>query len=245
MTRLGKGPADLTPVAALVEPLRQRLFLYVASATEPVGRNQAAAGLGIARSVAAFHLDKLADAGVLAFEYRRPPGRSGPGAGRPAKLYRPVQDEFTFSVPDRHYELLATVLAQAVADSDAESIPVAAALRKAARSLGRAIGVNSEESEGAAPRDSLERVADILTTYGYRPLIEPSRVTLVNCPYHALVEEHREVVCPLNLRLLKGVLKGAGTTDLLARSDPSPGQCCVTITARRPSARSPRTQAEP
>ena len=118
--------AALTSLAALAEPLRRRLFLYVASSAAPVSREQAAEALGVARSVAAFHLDKLADVGVLAVEYRRPPGRGGPGAGRPAKLYRAVEDEVAFSVPERHYDLAAAVLARAVADAEAQSVPVAA-----------------------------------------------------------------------------------------------------------------------
>lgn len=232
MSGIGKRDAGLTPLAALAEPLRRRLFLYVASTSEPVGRDEAAAALGVARSVAAFHLDKLADVGVLAVEYRRPPGRTGPGAGRPAKLYRAVEDELTFSVPERRYELVAAVLARAVADAEAESIPVAEALRKTARTFGRAMGADSGDLDGATPNDSLNRVAGVLSQYGYQPRVEPARITLENCPYRALAEENREVVCRMNLRLLKGVLRGAGATDLLARPDPSTGRCCVTITAR-------------
>ena len=227
--------AALTSLAALAEPLRRRLFLYVASTAASVSREQAAEAVGVARSVAAFHLDKLAEVGVLAVEYRRPPGRGGPGAGRPAKLYRAVEDEVAFSVPERHYDLAAAVLARAVADAEAKTVPVATALRSAARAHGRTMGAGGagEGTEGdAATANGLERVAAALTPYGYEPCVGEGRVTLENCPFRALADQQREVVCHMNLHLLKGVLKGARTPDLVARRDPSPGRCCVTLQAR-------------
>jgi len=168
-------------------------------------------------------------------EYRRPPGRGGPGAGRPAKLYRAVEDEVAFSVPERHYHLAAAVLARAVADAEAQSVPVAVALRSAARAYGRAMGAGfgGDEAEGdPKTAGGLERVAAALTPYGYAPCLGDGRVRLENCPFRALAEQHRELVCQMNLQLLKGVLKGARTPDVAARRDPSAGRCCVTLQAR-------------
>lgn len=232
MTRPGERDADLTPFSALVEPLRKSLFLFVASSASPVGRDQAADALGVTRSVAAFHLDKLADAGVVEIEYRRPPGRTGRGAGRPAKLYRSVTEELLFSVPERHYDVAATVLTLAVADAESRSIPISDALRRTARRFGRAMGATSVETCESTAQNSLERVAGVLTRYGYEPHAEPSGLTLANCPYRALAKEHPEVVCQMNLRLLKGLLKGAERTDLVARPDVTAGQCCVRIVQR-------------
>jgi len=229
---IGRRDADLTACATLVEPLCRRLFQYVASAIEPVGRDQAAAAMGVTRSAAAFHLDKLTDAGALAVEYRRPPGRSGPGAGRPAKLYRVVRGELAFSVPERRYEVVAAVLARAVTIAEEQSVSIADALRKAARSFGRAMAANTEESGGPVPEDSLQRVAAVLGPFGYEPRIEPGHLRLANCPYHALLAAHGDVVCTMNLRLLKGVLKGADASDLSASRDHQPSDCCVTIAAR-------------
>src|SRR5580692_468709 len=123
----------LTALAALAAPLRRRLYLHVTSSDAPVSRDAAAEALGVARSVAAFHLDKLAEVGVLDTEYRRPPGRSGPGAGRPTKYYRRSERELDFSVPERRYDVAAAILARAVADATSASIPVNAALHAAAR----------------------------------------------------------------------------------------------------------------
>ena len=222
----------MTPFAALAEPVRRRLFLFVASFAESVDRNQAAKGAGVTQSVAAFHLDKLAEAGLLAVEYRRPPGRTGPGAGRPAKRYRAVDSECSFSVPERHYEVAAAILARAVADAETESLSVTESLHKAARSFGRTIGATSESLGEDLPKGNLERVATVLARYGYEPRIAEGRLVLANCPFRALAEECGEVICRMNFRLLKGVLKGVVAKGLDARVDPSVGSCCVTIENR-------------
>jgi predicted ArsR family transcriptional regulator len=216
----------------LAEPLRRQLYLHVAAATEPVTRDQAAGALDIGRPVAAFHLDKLVDAGVLAVEYRRPPGRSGPGAGRTAKHYRAVEREFVFTLPERRYEIAAAILAQAVTNAESDGMPIADALRAAARSFGRVIGERAEDFRDAPDGDAMERITAVLIPYGYEPRMTEGKLVLTNCPFHALAEPYRETICRLNLRLLKGVLKGAGATDLVARLDPSDGWCCVTIRCR-------------
>ncbi len=221
----------LTALAALAEPLRRRLYLHVASSTEPVSRDAAAEALGISRSAAAFHLDKLAEVGVLDVEYRRPPGRSGPGAGRPTKFYRRAGRELDFSVPERRYDLAAAIMARALSDAEAESIPVAAALRAAALDYGRIIA-SSPRGEAAPPAgDEVERVLRVLASHGYEPERDGDIITLENCPFHALAEEHRELVCGMNLDVVTGVLEGTDASHLEARLDPAPGRCCVTIAA--------------
>ena len=103
---------DLDRLAALTEPVRRRLYEFVVAQAEPVDRDGAAAGAGVGRPLAAFHLDRLAEAGLLDVTYRRRSGRTGPGAGRPAKFYaRARHGELSVSVPPRHYELAATILA--------------------------------------------------------------------------------------------------------------------------------------
>ena len=91
----------ISGIAALDQPLRRQLYRLLAERGGWVGRDAAADALGVARSVAAFHLDKLAEAGVVDVRFERPSGRAGPGAGRPAKLYRRTQDELSATVPDR------------------------------------------------------------------------------------------------------------------------------------------------
>jgi predicted ArsR family transcriptional regulator len=218
----------LAALASLAEPLRRGLYLHVVSSPEPVSRESAAEALGITRSVAAFHLDKLAELGVLEVEYRRPEGRGGPGAGRPAKLYRRAELELDFSVPERHYDLPAAILARAVTDARAQSIPVDDALREAARDYGRVMGAGLAESSGSI-EDDVERVMAILTAHGYEPHREGDAILLTNCPFHALAEEHRELVCGMNLEVIAGVLEGAEAVHMAAKLNPEPGRCCVKV----------------
>jgi len=220
----------LAALAALNEPVRRRLYRYVAAQEAPVSRDGAAAGLGVARSVAAFHLDKLADLGLLEVEYRRPPGRGGPGAGRPAKLYRRAAGEITLSVPERHYELAALLLARAVEDAADGSVLVTDALRAVAREYGRTIGTRVQRAEERSP-PLIERLGGLLAEHGYEPRVAGSTMTLANCPFHALAEEHRELVCGMNHELITGVVEAAGLPSTAARRDPAPGRCCVTLVA--------------
>lgn len=232
-------PTDLeqriAAVAALDQPVRRSLYRLLSTADVWVTRDEAAAALGVARSVAAFHLDKLADAGVVEVRFERTSGRQGPGAGRPSKLYRPASDELAASVPARHYDLAGSLLAAAVAESTRTGAPVADCLRTAARAAGRALG--EEASEAVAAASSAERrrqaVVDVLARHGYEPeLGRRKEIALANCPFHRLAEEHRELVCGMNLDFLAGLLEGMGSTvGLTARLEPTPGYCCVRISA--------------
>ncbi len=136
--------AQVTGIAALGEPLRRALYRYVVAQGAPVSRDQAAEATGVARHAAKFHLDKLAEEGLLAVEYRRPPGRRGPGAGRPAKLYRRSDRELRVSLPERRYELVGRLLAEAIVEAERRGVPVRESLREAARQAGRSLGSGGE-----------------------------------------------------------------------------------------------------
>jgi predicted ArsR family transcriptional regulator len=230
----------LAALAALAEPLRRSLYLYVVSSPEPVSRDAAAVALDLSRAVAAFHLDKLAEVGALEVDYRRPAGRNGPGAGRPAKYYRRAAQDLDFSVPERRYDLAAAILARAVSDATTESIPVDDALRHAAREYGRVIGAGRAVAGGdggpgtrsdSAEEDEFERVMAVLGAHGYEPTRDGETITLGNCPFRALAEEHRALVCGMNLEVIAGVLEGATAAHLAARLNPAPGRCCVSVLA--------------
>ena len=129
---------DLASLSSLDDPVRRRLYEVVRERAEPVGRDEAAVAAGVGRALAVYHLDKLVEAGLLTASYQRPPGRNGPGAGRPAKLYTRSDREFAVTVPPREYELAARLLVQAV-ESD-PSGNCRAALLEAARRLGAELG---------------------------------------------------------------------------------------------------------
>jgi predicted ArsR family transcriptional regulator len=210
----------LGALSALNDATRRRAYDFVVAQGDAVGRDEVAGALGIGRTLAAYHLDRLADAGLLSVAYARRSGRSGPGAGRPAKLYERSEREVTVSAPPRDYGLAARLLAHAAAhDSRGETRQ---ALREAAEALGHEI---------AAVAPDTADVAALLRERGYEPYeAEPGVMRLRNCPFHAVAQEHPDVVCDMNLRLLDALLTGlrAGRRAVL---DPAPGRCCVAIHA--------------
>lgn len=229
-------------LAALSEPIRRALYRYVASQSEPVGREQAAAALAVPSHVAKFHLDKLEADGLLDSEYSRPPGRSGPGAGRPAKRYRRSHRELSVSLPERRYELAGRIMAQGIAAAAASDGPVRHALRDAAVAEGRRLGdlVNARLGRRHGSRAIGRAVHGVLTDYGYEPRAEDDVLTLANCPFHALAREHTELVCGMNLDLLGGLVETCARGDLSARLDPAPGRCCVTLSSGQKAGTSSR-----
>jgi predicted ArsR family transcriptional regulator len=213
--------AGVAAVAALAEPTRRRLYDHVVRQPRPVTRDDAAAALELPRATAAFHLDRLVDEGLLDIGYERRTGRTGPGAGRPAKLYRRAECSVSVSLPERRYDLAGRLLADAMADADVSGEPPRAALERRARQRGRELGaaVSGEPAEQAVLR--------VLEDQGFEPRLEDGVITLANCPFHALAQEHTELVCGMNLHLLDGVLESVPSSGLVARLQPAPGRCCV------------------
>jgi predicted ArsR family transcriptional regulator len=230
--------AQVTLVAALGEPVRRALYRYVVSQPGLVSRDQAAEGTGVPRHVAKFHLDKLAADGLLEVEFRRPPGRRGPGAGRPAKLYRRSSRELRVSLPERRYELVGQVMAQAIVEAEHDHVPIAAALRRAAKGTGHALGEEARRRAGSHADQAalLAAAREVLAEHGYEPRTDPAGLTLANCPFHALAQDYTDLICGMNLDLVDGLLAGLGRANLEARLDPAPGRCCVTV-RRQPAAR--------
>lgn len=213
---------DLASLAPLADPVRRRLYEYVAGRGGPVDRDAAAKGVGIGRPLAAFHLDRLAEAGLLDVEFHRRSGRTGPGAGRPAKFYRRPDRDVSVSLPPRRYDLAAEILAEGV-DRDADA---AASVLEAARDRGARLA--DEAVAGGASLDGRAALLDLLRTGGYEPTVqEDGVVRLRNCPFDALVDEHRRLTCSLNLAMLGAVCERVSATGLAPRADPRDGYCCV------------------
>jgi predicted ArsR family transcriptional regulator len=138
----------ISGIAALDQPLRRDLYRLLAERGGWVTRDEASEALGVPRSVAAFHLDKLVDAGVVEITFERTSGRAGPGAGRPAKLYRRGSSEVSASVPERHYDLAGSLLATAIAESERTGRSIADCLSASARAAGRVIGKEAADVTG-------------------------------------------------------------------------------------------------
>jgi predicted ArsR family transcriptional regulator len=239
LPRLLTVPADLDAriagVASLAEPQRRALYRFVVSRGDAVSKDEAAEALGVARSVAGFHLDRLVADGLLTTEFRRLTGRQGPGAGRPAKLYRRAADELSVSLPARQYDVAAALLAGAISDAIRTGRPAQDALRDTATSRGRELGATARQGAGtpASRRALLEAALDELEANGYEPRSRGGEVVLTNCPFHALVDEQRELVCGMNLDLLSGMAEALGDDVLTARLEPSDDACCVRLDASR------------
>lgn len=231
-------PEAVEAVALLDEPVRRRLYDWVVDAGRPVGRDEVAGASGVSRTLVAFHLDRLAAAGLLAVEYRRLSGRSGPGAGRPAKLYRRGPREVAVALPERRYELAARLLAESVERAAARMPP--AALRDAARAAGQAIGAAGPSSGQLGRRRSAEGLMAVLRAQGYEPTTDDAgTIRLANCPFHALVADHRDLVCGMNLALAEGIVEGLRDRHHVSCLDPQPGSCCVAFEAAPPRQRQP------
>lgn len=213
MTAPDELDSGLAALAVLTDGVRRAAYRAVlAAGIRPVGRDEVAEVLGVGRTLAAFHLDKLVDAGLLEVSYARRTGRTGPGAGRPAKLYRVSAAEHAVSVPPRDYRTAAELLAESVERSGAD-----AALFDVAREHGR---------RTPPGRD----VRDLLTAHGYQPEETPAGIRLNNCPFHRLAEQFPPLICGMNLAMITGLLDGAGASaDWQARMDAAPGHCCVVL----------------
>ncbi len=219
-------------IGALAEPARRALYAFVCSEPEPVSREQAAEHTGLALHSVKFHLDRLVEEELLDVEFRRLSGRSGPGAGRPAKLYRRSDRQLSVSIPARRYDLAGDVLAEAVDRSVREGVPVEDAVRSAACAHGRHLGAAAAASAAAPGVTEQLRTVQVLAGCGYEPRVVGEQVVLANCPFDRLARNHTELVCGLNLALVEGVLQGLGCTALQAALDPRPGRCCVTARVR-------------
>ncbi|HEY7527047.1 MAG TPA: helix-turn-helix domain-containing protein [Candidatus Limnocylindria bacterium] len=218
-------------IAALADPVRRRLYLHVAAQPDAVSRDDAAAALSIGRPLAAHHLDRLVAAGLLSAEYRRRSGRTGPGAGRPAKLYRASGTEVGATLPQRRYEVAAELMATSL-ERPSHGLET---LEDVAHRYGTTLG--AEARRRAGPRAGAARrrdaVLSVLADAGYLPAVREGEVRLLNCPFHDLAQRHRLVTCDMNLAMLRGVLDGARLPEDGARLDPQPGTCCVAFSEQR------------
>jgi predicted ArsR family transcriptional regulator len=222
--------AQAAGIGALADPVRRALYEYVAAQPDAVGREAAAEAVRVAIHTAKFHLDRLCDEGLLVAEYRRLSGKTGPGAGRPAKLYRRADRQFAVSLPERRYELAGHILATAVQRAEGGT-ELADALREAAYEEGHRLGEGT-----SADGQDLDRLAKALATQGFEPRVEGGVLVLANCPFDALAKEHTTLVCGLNQWYVQGTADGLGCRAVRADLAPTPGQCCIRARLNAPPA---------
>ena len=227
--------AQVASVAALGEPVRRELYRYVVAQPGAVSREQAATGVGVAHHVAKFHLDKLEEDGLLEVEFSRPPGRTGPGAGRPAKLYRRSSRDIAVSLPERRYDLAGRIMADAITTAATSGVPVTEALRGASSATGRRLGEDAKRAAGSRSSRAAQvrAICEVLAANGYEPRSGKAGITLANCPFHSLAEDYTDLVCGMNLALIGSMVAELGDTGLSARLEPAPDRCCVVLSRQR------------
>ncbi len=232
---------NVTGIGVLADPVRRRLYRFVCSQQEPVSRDQAAQAVGLARHKAKFHLDRLEAEGLLEADYVRLTGRSGPGAGRPAKRYRRGTKEFAVTLPDRDYELAARIMADAIAESARTRTPILDVVTETAAVYGAAIAAAADD-HGSVPNATLDLVVRVLTEHAYEPRRNGSMVTLANCPFKALAADHTDLICQLNHALLAGFADSLAPDLLEARLEYGENRCCVMLASRSEEQQSPAVQ---
>lgn len=219
MSPTPETPRDgLDDIADLADPVRRKLYRYVSGRRAPVAKDEVAGACAVSRSLAAYHLDRLAESGLLTVSYARRSGRSGPGAGRPAKLYATTAAEVRVQLPPRDDELLARLLAAAIESTD--SPDTRDALVHVSRAEGARVAELLDEHDDRALFRELDR-------RGYAPVDEGDEIRLRNCPFHHLVADHRDLVCHLNLELLDAATQHDGAVQAVL--DPRPDRCCVAL----------------
>ncbi len=227
---------SIRAVAVLDDGTRQRIYAFARAEARPVTREEVAARVGISRKLAAFHLDKLLDRGLLTAHYARPPGRSGPGAGRSSKMYQPSDLEIEISIPERRYDLLGEILVDAI-EHQARGETSRDAATRVALERGRAVGTEIRRKRSlrkVAEARALSVAATALEAQGFEPLrIASDEIALRNCPFRTLAQQAPDLVCEMNRAYLEGLLRGLGSTKVEAVLTRRPDACCVSLRADR------------
>lgn len=229
-SRLERG---LAAVAPLLDQARLRLFEFVRAAPQPVTREQAAEAVGISRKLAAFHLDKLVESRLLRASY----AKQTRGVGRSSKLYATARVSLELSLPERRYDLIGRVLAEAVLQpGPGESAEDAA--HRLAQQRGARLGKTFRSDSGT--QHPADRVRDLLQKHGFEPVRSNSDLILRNCPFETLANDAPQLVCGMNHAFIDGLLRGIGDEQTEAMLDPGDGRCCVKLRLGR----DPRPEGE-
>lgn len=224
--------------AALGDPTRRQVFFAVRASGADRTKDEVAATVGIDRRLAGFHLDKLVQYGFLEADFRRPPGRSGPGAGRPAKRYRLAEADILMALPERHYDLLATLLLRASrGGGDQQS------LERVGYDFGFEVGVAEVAAGRAAPGASLtetmEGMVRLLSRYGFGARTEgEGGLRACACPFEELAFDDPERICGLDRAIWRGMLAAFAPEATLRVAGTRAGgdeACVATVQAEGPA----------
>lgn len=208
----------LRAVTSLGDPARRTLFELVRDAGKALSRDDCAEALALPKSTIRAHLDRLVAERLLLVEFRKIGQRTGPGSGRPTKLYTVARREVSASVPPRHYDLAASLLAAGVQ----RSIDTGDGIERSLAHVAHEEGVRMGHEAGD--------IHQLLANTGYSPEPDGDGGTImVNCPFHRLSQDHRGVMCGLNGSLLTGALEGCADHGLALAPDAEISHCCARL----------------
>jgi predicted ArsR family transcriptional regulator len=224
-----RDPA-IRAVAALDDEFRRGMYAFIRKARRPVTREEAAASVGISRKLAAFHLDKLVEVGLLRAGCRTAGGIRK--VGRAPKVYEVGEADVQFAIPPRHHDVLADILLGAVLTEGEGENARQAAIRVAGQ-RGEELGT-AERDRSRPGRLGVERaltlMEGVLARHGFEPSREaPACVRLRNCPFHPLAAKAPDLVCGINRAFIAGFLTGLEAGSVSAVLSPSAGECCVEL----------------
>ncbi len=208
------------------------MYGFIRQARRPVSREEAAKNVGISRRLAAFHLDKLVEVGLLRARYEPVGGIRK--VGRTPKVYEPTDAEVHVSIPAREHNLLADILIDALLNEDQDKAGREAAFQ-VARHRGAELG--AAERERARPgRLGAERALTLATAalarYGFEPdRATPTLLQLRNCPFQPLAGKAPQLVCGINHAFLTGFLHTLQASTVTAVLTSRASGCCVELTA--------------
>ena len=226
MQRTGHTEQEIERLAsALGDPTRRRVFFYVRQSTEPMTKDDVAAAVGIDRRLAGFHLDKLVEQGFLAADYRRREGGSGPGAGRPPKIYRLADPEAAVTLPERHYDWLAELLLRAMEEPGPEAPQVR--LERVGFDFGRRLAeeqlAENRPGHRTTPTQAIAEVVRLLSRFGFAARTDGhDAIRACSCPFEEMAFHDPERICGLDRSIWRGILSvyspSATLSDTTARA---------------------------
>lgn len=221
---------DINALGVFIEPQRRRVFEQL-QAEGPCTVGELVGALDMGRTLVAFHLGKLLEAGFVEVAG---PARGATSPGRPAQRYGVTRREVVASVPDRRYDLLAGILLDSIASSRPGESPGDSAARAARH---RGVQLARELVTGRPGRTLATRFARLerlLSAIGYSPRRDADELTVRNCPFDKFRPTNTAQVCALNQALSDGYLEGLELDQHLETTlRPSGDSCCVVFADKR------------
>jgi predicted ArsR family transcriptional regulator len=211
---------------ALADDTRHRLYRYLRLSGRPVSVREMATRLSLHPNTLRPHLRRLEEAGLVASETSR-----GAAVGRPQTLFTVVHREQT---EGRDYRLLADILAGLLSSPRARD-----RAETQAREWGVYLAGRSVPRPGArrTTGPNLAMLQEALAEAGFDPRFrrrgpKTVEISMRDCPFRDLLEEHRDLVCAVHRGLLEGILGASRPPLSLTSFQPLVERAICRLTAK-------------